>query len=158
MVQHLRHARCDVFGHTNNIRFVNDIIPFDDDSDAVVRQDAQNSPPTFCCYSSTRTISHRGSGIYKTAAIYVLRKEKRLLTTGQITRYIVKARYAIRDVDAMRRLSLSLSRAFFLHATSAAAAFALGGGGLVPFRSFFSLSLPPWSRTRVPLLTECSRM
>ena len=59
-------------------------------------------------------------------------------------------------------LSLSLSRAFFLHTTSAAAAaFALGGGGLVPFRSFFflSLSFPPWSnRTRVPLLTECSRM
>ena len=64
-------------------------------------------------------------------------------------------------------LSQSLSRAlFFLHTTSAAAAaaFALGGGGLVPFRrSFFflslSLSLPPWSnRTRVPLLTECSRM
>ena len=79
--------------------------------------------------------------------------------------HFVKARYAIRDVDAMRRLSLSLSlslsRAFFLHTTSAAAAFALGGGGLVPFRSFFflSLSLPPWSnRTRVPLLTECSRM
>ena len=78
----------------------------------------------------------------------------------------MKARYAIRDVDAMRRLSLSLSLSlsralFFLHTTSAAAAFALGGGGLVPFRSFFflSLSLPPWSnRTRVPLLTECSRM
>ena len=79
----------------------------------------------------------------------------------------MKARYAIRDVDAMRRLSLSLSlslaRFFFLHTTSAAAAaaFALGGGGLVPFRSFFflSLSFPPWSnRTRVPLLTECSRM
>jgi hypothetical protein len=33
--------------------------------------------------------SDRGSGIFKTAAIYVLRKEKRLLTTGQITRYCV---------------------------------------------------------------------
>jgi hypothetical protein len=30
--------------------------------------------------------NNRGSGIFKTAAIYVLRKEKRLLTTGQITR------------------------------------------------------------------------
>lgn len=34
------------------------------------------------------TSNDRGSGIFKTAAIYVLRKEKRLLTTGQITRYI----------------------------------------------------------------------
>ncbi|CAL6404489.1 unnamed protein product [Bathycoccus prasinos] len=32
----------------------------------------------------------RGSGIFKTAAIYVLRKEKRLLTTGQITRYALE--------------------------------------------------------------------
>ena len=46
--------------------------------------------------------------------------------------------------DVFLSLSLSLSRAFFLHTTSAAAAFALGGGGLVPFRSFFfSLSLFP---------------
>ena len=33
-----------------------------------------------------RDENNRGSGIFKTAAIYVLRKEKRLLTTGQITR------------------------------------------------------------------------
>ena len=36
------------------------IIPFDDDdSDAVVRQDAQNSPPTFCCYSSAHYFTQR---------------------------------------------------------------------------------------------------
>jgi len=35
----------------------------------------------------TRPNNNRGSGIFKTAATYVLRKEKRLLTTGQITRY-----------------------------------------------------------------------
>ena len=45
--------------------------------------------------------------------------------------------------DVFLSLSLSLARFFFLHTTSAAAAaaFALGGGGLVPFRSFFFLSL-----------------
>ena len=59
MVQHLRHARCDVFGHTNNIRFVNDIIPFDDDSLEPPRVFAQNSPLTFCCYSSAHYFTQR---------------------------------------------------------------------------------------------------
>jgi len=90
------HARCDVstpcFDITTLIRF------------------CQNSPfNVLLFFFRALRRDNRGSGIYKTAAIYVLRKEKRLLTTGQITRYIVKARYAIRDVDAMRRLSLSLS-------------------------------------------------
>ena len=53
-----RHARCDVWTQTTFVLSM--IIPFDDDdSDAVVRQDAQNSPPTFCCYSSAHYFTQR---------------------------------------------------------------------------------------------------
>ena len=70
------HARCDVstpcFDITTLIRF------------------CQNSPfNVLLFFFRALRRDNRGSGIYKTAAIYVLRKEKRLLTTGQITRYIL---------------------------------------------------------------------
>ena len=84
------HARCDVstpcFDITTLIRF------------------CQNSPfNVLLFFFRALRRDNRGSGIYKTAAIYVLRKEKRLLTTGQITRYIFA-----RDIVKARCHSMSM--------------------------------------------------
>jgi len=64
--------------------------------------------------------TNRGSGIFKTAAIYVLRKEKRLLTTGQITRYIIKS-------EKEEREQKLFSFFFFSFSSNGPSFFLLGG-------------------------------
>ena len=84
VLQHLC-MRDATFRQGQQIIFLSMIIPFDN----LIRF-CQNSPfNVLLLFFRALRRDNRGSGIYKTAAIYVLRKEKRLLTTGQITRYIL---------------------------------------------------------------------
>ena len=120
---------------------------------------------TFFCSSSARCA--RQQRIWDIQNRRHIRAPQREEVTDDGTDYevhFVKARYAIRDVDAMRRLSLSLSLSCFFFSTPRAPPRTPPSRSVVVVSFlfalfFFSLSLPLWSNsTRVPLLTECSRM
>ena len=167
-----RHARCDVSTRAQTTFVLSMIIPFDnDDSDAVVRQDAQNSPPTFCCYSSAHYFTQRIWDIQNRRHIRAPQREEVTDDGTDYEVHFVKASDMPFEMsmrcDVFLSLSLSLSRAFFFCTPRAPPPPPPSRSVVVVsflFVALFfflslSLSLPPWSnRTRVPLLTECSRM